>query len=98
MRRIRYRLRTLMILVAFVALVVTVVMQAVLLRRAAMREELSRAVAAQNLAMAELARARAEQAIRAILEEQATPDGATKEQTQGSGGKGRNGEQQNGLE
>ena len=48
--------------------------------------------------MAELARARAEQAIRAILEEQATPDGATKEQTQGSGGKGRNGEQQNGLE
>ncbi len=89
MGRIRYRLRTLMIVVAFVALLLTVVMQAVLLRRAALREELSRAVAAQNLAMAERARIRAEQAIRAIaiIEEQGTPDGTRKEQKNGAEGK-----------
>jgi hypothetical protein len=102
MGRIRFRLRTLMIVVAFVALVLTVVMQAVLLRRAAVKEELSRALAAQNLAMAELARAdaeaqatanlealkivqaQAEQALRAAVEKQATPEEPKKERKTGA--------------
>ena len=37
MRRLRFRLRTLMIIVAFVALIVTVINQRVLLNRAAAR-------------------------------------------------------------
>ncbi len=58
-----------MILVAFVALFLTVLMQAVWLRRAAVREELSRAIAEQNLAMAERARTAAEAQATAMLEE-----------------------------
>jgi F0F1-type ATP synthase membrane subunit b/b' len=55
-----YRLRTLMITIAFVALILTVFMQFVQLRRAAVREEYLRAEAAQQRAEAEQQRELAE--------------------------------------
>jgi hypothetical protein len=61
MRGPRIRLRTLMIGIAFLALILTVIMQAVLLQRAAVREELYRAEAEMN-------RARAEAETRILLE------------------------------
>jgi len=47
----QFRLRTLMIVVAFAALILTVAMQGVLLRRAAVREEMIRAEAEHALAL-----------------------------------------------
>ncbi len=44
MRLHQFRLRTLMISIAFLALVVTVVLQTIVLRRAAVREELNRSM------------------------------------------------------
>jgi hypothetical protein len=61
MRRPHSRLRTLIIVIAFLALILTVLRQAVLLQRAAVREELYRAQAAQNQARAEAALAQAVQ-------------------------------------
>ncbi|MFI5456448.1 MAG: hypothetical protein ACHRXM_13445 [Isosphaerales bacterium] len=60
MRLPRFRLRTLMITIAFVALILTVFMQTILLRRAAVRVEYFRAEAAQQRAEAEQQRALAE--------------------------------------
>ncbi|MFO0889637.1 MAG: hypothetical protein U0790_10920 [Isosphaeraceae bacterium] len=45
MRLPRFRLRTLMISIAFLALILTVIMQAILLRQAAVREQQLRAEA-----------------------------------------------------
>ena len=53
MRLPRFRLRTLMISIAFLALLMTVFMQYVQLQRAAAREERSRAEAERNRALAE---------------------------------------------
>jgi hypothetical protein len=53
MQRPRFRLRTLMIGIAFLALILTVIVQAVLLRRAAAREQQLRAEAEQQRASAE---------------------------------------------
>ena len=53
MRRIRFRLRTLMIIIAFLALSLTVIIQSVLLHRAAVREQQYRAELAQQRAMAD---------------------------------------------
>jgi hypothetical protein len=66
MRLLRFRLRTLMISIAFLALILTVIMQAILLRRAAVRE-------AQLRAEAEFQRARVEMAeyVRRAAEAQA---------------------------
>ena len=63
MAQVRFRLRTLMITIAFIALLLAVFTQTVLLRRAQVREELYRALAAESRAMAEQQRARAEQQI-----------------------------------
>jgi len=52
-----------MITIAFIALLLAVFTQTVLLRRAQVREELYRALAAESRAMAEQQRARAEQQI-----------------------------------
>jgi hypothetical protein len=61
MRKLRFRLKTVMIIVAFAALILTVVMQSVLLRRAAIREQLYRnqAERERDIAVAEAMRARA---------------------------------------
>jgi hypothetical protein len=61
MRGPRIRLRSLMIGIAFLALILTVMMQAVLLQRAVVREEMYRAEA-------EMHRARAEAEARRLLE------------------------------
>jgi hypothetical protein len=63
MRRIRFRLRTLMILVVFVALGLTVVTQWMLLRRAAIRTELHQVRAEHERLAAMQARAKAEVAL-----------------------------------
>jgi F0F1-type ATP synthase membrane subunit b/b' len=65
MLRIRYRLRTLMIVVAFVALVLVVLLQGVYLKRAALRMEMHQAEAAGARAVAEMQRLRAEQRLAA---------------------------------
>ncbi len=65
MVRIRYRIRTLMIVVAFVALVLVVVLQAFYLNRAVVRLEMFRAIAARSEAVAEIQRLRAEQQLAA---------------------------------
>jgi ABC-type protease/lipase transport system fused ATPase/permease subunit len=57
MRRLRFRLLTLMIIIAFVALTLTVITQSVLLHRAAAREQQYRAELAQHLAMTQQQRA-----------------------------------------
>jgi hypothetical protein len=61
MRKLRFSLKTLMIVVAFAALLLTVIMQSVLLRRAAIVEEFHRAEAERqrNIAAMEASRARA---------------------------------------
>ena len=59
-----------MIIIAFIALLLVVLMQTVYLRRAQVREEMYRAMAAQNLAVAEQARARAELQVAKAEEDQ----------------------------
>jgi hypothetical protein len=61
MLKLRFRLKTLMIIVAFAALILTVVIQSVLLRKAMLIAELSRAEAeqARDVALMREARARA---------------------------------------
>ncbi len=66
MPRIRYRLRTLMIVVAFVALVLVAVLQQFYLNRAQVRLEMYRAEAERARAIAELQRLRAEQQLAAV--------------------------------
>jgi hypothetical protein len=65
MARIRYRLRTLMIIVAFVALVLVAVVQQFYLNRARVRLEMFRAEAEHARAVAEMQRLRAEQRLAA---------------------------------
>ena len=60
MRLPRFRLRTVMIGIAFLALILTVIVQGVLLQRAAIREQLLRAQAEMQRAEAEMQRAQAE--------------------------------------
>ena len=72
MRVPRIRLRTLMIGIAFLALILTVIMQSVLLQRAAVREQKSLAMERQHRAMAEAALRKAlvaEQQARATLDQ-----------------------------
>ena len=54
MRLLPSRLRNVMIMIAFVALILTVIMQQVFLQRAQVREELYRAMAEKERADAEL--------------------------------------------
>jgi hypothetical protein len=54
MRKLRFRLRTVMITIAFVALILTIVMQSVYLQRALIREAIYRAMAEQQRAEAEM--------------------------------------------
>jgi NhaP-type Na+/H+ or K+/H+ antiporter len=63
MRVPRFRLRTVMITIAFLALILTVIMQGVFLQRAAVREQMLRAEAELARAQADLRRARAEAAL-----------------------------------
>jgi NhaP-type Na+/H+ or K+/H+ antiporter len=60
MRLPRFRLRTLMITIAFLALILTVFIQTILIQRAAVRLEYFRAEAAQQRAEAEQQRELAE--------------------------------------
>ena len=60
MRIPQFRIRTLMIGIAFLALVMTVIFQAVLLQRSRLREELLRAAAERHRAVAEQSRVLAE--------------------------------------
>jgi hypothetical protein len=53
MRQLRFRLRTVMITIAFVALILTVVIQSIMLRRSAMSEQLHRIIAEYERARAE---------------------------------------------
>jgi len=53
MRSPRFRLRALMICIAFLALILTVIVQAILLQRAAAREQLLRAEAQRHRAEAQ---------------------------------------------
>jgi hypothetical protein len=62
MRQYRFRLRTLMVIIAFVALALMVILQTFELRRMAVRAELYRAVSEQRQAEAFLARNVAEAA------------------------------------
>jgi hypothetical protein len=48
MRQPRFRLRTIMIAIAFLALILTIFMQSVFLRRAAVREQMFRAQVEQE--------------------------------------------------
>lgn len=52
--RPRFRLRTMMIIIAFVALILTVITQSFWLRQAAVRAEVNRAMAEQQRLEAEL--------------------------------------------
>jgi hypothetical protein len=61
MQQVRFRLRTLMITIAFIALLLALFTQTVLLRRAQVREELYRALAAESRAKAAQELARVEQ-------------------------------------
>jgi hypothetical protein len=73
MRLLRFRLRTLMISITFLALILTVILQTILLQRAAVREEQLRAEAAFQMSGAVLQRVQAEAALKralAIVEEQ----------------------------
>jgi uncharacterized membrane protein affecting hemolysin expression len=54
MARIRFRLRTLMIIVAFVALILVVVIQGVYLKRASEELKIYRVIEARDQALAEL--------------------------------------------
>jgi F0F1-type ATP synthase membrane subunit b/b' len=65
MARLRYRLRTIMIVVAFVALVLVVLLQQFYLNRAQVRLEMYRAEAERARAIAEMQRLRAEQQLAA---------------------------------
>jgi hypothetical protein len=69
MRLPRFRLRTMMICIAFLALVLTVIMQAILLQRAAVREQQLRAEAEWQRATAEVSYQRARAAVDRILEQ-----------------------------
>ena len=76
MRLPRFRLRTVMISIAFLALILTVIMQGVLLQRTAVREEMLRAEADLRRAQAEAALKRAEaifQQSRADLNQMSKP-------------------------
>jgi NhaP-type Na+/H+ or K+/H+ antiporter len=88
MGRIRFRVRTLMIVVALVALLLTVVIQGVLLRRAMMREGAARAEAEANQAFAD-AWARALQAAHAAEDKNAQLRQLIHEQSQTGGDKGK---------
>jgi hypothetical protein len=78
MRLPRFRIRTVMIIVAFLALVLTVLMQAIMLQRAAVREQLLRAEAELRLAVAraELEQARAEAELKRAFAEAGPPPSA----------------------
>jgi F0F1-type ATP synthase membrane subunit b/b' len=65
MAQIRYRLRTIMIIVAFVALVLVAVLQQYYLNRAQVQMEMYRAEAEHARATAEMQRLRAEQQLAA---------------------------------
>ncbi len=65
MARIRYRLRTIMIIVAFVALVLVTVLQQYYLNKAQVQMEMYRAEAERARATAEMQRLRAEQQLAA---------------------------------
>jgi NhaP-type Na+/H+ or K+/H+ antiporter len=65
----QFRLRTLMIIIAFLALIVTVFVQTLRLRRAEISAELFRAVAEQSRAEAERSRQQARAAERQLLEQ-----------------------------
>ena len=60
MRRIQFRLRTLLITVAFTTLGTMILIQGIALHRATVRMEMVRAIAESNRAMAEQQRAAAE--------------------------------------
>ena len=73
MRLLRFRLRTLMISITFLALILTVIMQTILLQRAAVREEQLRAEGAFQMAVALRKSVQAEAALKralAIVDEQ----------------------------
>ena len=89
MGRIRFRVRTLMIVVAFSALLLTVVIQGVLLQRAVMRERQARVVAEANRALTERAVNRAVQAARAAEEENAQLQQLIQERSRGGGDEGK---------
>jgi hypothetical protein len=82
MRLLRFRLRTLMISIAFLALILTVIMQAILLQRAAVREAHLRAEAAFQMSRAVLQRVQAEAALKRALameeEQRQSPPAAPK--------------------
>ncbi len=63
MRLPRFRLRTVMISIAFLALILTVIVQGVLLQRAAIREQLRQAEVEKFQAEAEMQEAQAEAAL-----------------------------------
>jgi len=67
MRQARFRLRTIMIWIAFLALVMTVIVQTVFLQRAAVREQMYRAEMMRERAMAELLEQRARAAAAKIV-------------------------------
>jgi hypothetical protein len=72
MRVPRFRLRTLIVAIAFLALGLTVIRQTILLRQSMLREELLRALAAQDRAEAAQLRALLEanlQRFRAVVNE-----------------------------
>jgi hypothetical protein len=66
MRIPQFRLRTLMIVVAVAALVLMVIIQGVQLQRAAVREQLARALAERDRAFAEMALMKAQMAIQKV--------------------------------
>jgi hypothetical protein len=69
MRKLRFRFRSVMIAIAFVALILTVIIQGFLLRQMAIRQQVERNISEQARAEAQLqadrARALAERALRA---------------------------------
>jgi DNA-binding MarR family transcriptional regulator len=89
MGQIRFRVRTLMIIVAVVALVLTLVIQGVLVKQAMMREREAQARAEVNRALAQAAAVRAVQAAQATEEKNAQMRKLIQEQSQTGGDKGK---------
>jgi hypothetical protein len=79
MLQLRIRLRTLLIIVAFAALIFTVILQTVLLQRSVAREQLYHAIAERERERAERERTRAEQVIDRSIEAQAEIDKSMKD-------------------
>ena len=89
MGRIRFRVRTLMIVVAFSALLLTMVIQGGLLRRAMMREQVARDLAEANRALAEAAAARALHQARIEVQKMVQLQQLIDEQSHAGGDKGK---------